>query len=171
MKKLMISILLASFAAPAMAASTYAKSQGGKESGQLFFGAGISQNDIPGSDEGTGYQFFGGYGFGRVARSVSLDLEVGYMNTGNMDYITRVGPYLFRADARAKGLWATMVGRLALNPQFDLIPRIGLDFGDDDGIMVGMGLGFNANRQTQLRLEFIERDTVSSLQFNFVYRP
>ncbi|MFP5350350.1 MAG: outer membrane beta-barrel protein [Gammaproteobacteria bacterium] len=159
---------LAVCAIAALAASPLANAAaGGVDTGRLFVGAGLSQNDVSGSDDGTGYQFFGGYEFGQVAQNVALDLEVGYMDTGDMD--VRVGP--FTVDARAKGLWATGVGRLQFNPQFELLGRAGLDFGDDDGLMVGIGAGFNVNKQTQLRLEFVERDEVSSLQFNFVYRP
>lgn len=103
---------------------------------------------------------------------MSLDGEVGDMTTGNMD-VCETLPFFGEvcADAKANGLWATGVGRLELNPQFDLIGRVGLDFGDDDGLMVGLGGGYNVNKQTQLRLELVERDNVSSLQFNFVYRP
>lgn len=164
MKKLVTCALLTALATPALAASPGAKSQPGIDTGRLFFGAGISQNDVSGSDDGTGYQFFGGYEFGQVAQNVALDLEVGYMDTGDMDI---PGP----GDDHAKGLWATGVGRLQLNPQFELLARAGLDFGDDDGLMVGVGAGFNVNKQTQLRLELVERDEVSSLQFNVVYRP
>ncbi len=162
LKKRLICMLLAVCAAP-----TFAASPSGIDTGRLFFGAGLSQNDVSGSDDGTGYQFFGGYEFGQVAQNVALDLEVGYMDTGDMD--VRVGP--FTVDARAKGLWATGVGRLQLNPQFELLARAGLDFGDDDGLMVGVGAGFNVNKQAQLRFELVERDDISSLQLNFVYRP
>ncbi len=77
----------------------------------------------------------------------------------------------FCAKDNATGLWATGVGRLQLNPQFELLARAGFDFGDDDGLMVGVGAGFNVNKQTQLRFELVERDDISSLQLNFVYRP
>ena len=165
MNKFITALVLAACTVPALAASPAAKPAPGIDTGRLFVGAGLSDNDVPGSDNGTGFQFCGGYEFGQVAHNVAVDLEVGYMDTGNMDM--RPGSF----DARAKGLWATGVGRLQLNPQFELLARAGLDFGDDDGLMVGIGAGFNVNKQTQLRLEFVERDDVSSLQFNFVYRP
>ena len=163
MKKLAMFMALAAAAAPAFAAS-----QAGIDTGRLFFGAGISQNDASGaSDEGTGYQLFGGYEFGQVAQNVALDLEVGYMDSGDIKYcIASVC-----GEDNATGLWATGVGRLQLNPQFELLARAGLDFGDDDGLMVGVGAGFNVNKQTQLRFELVERDDISSLQLNFVYRP
>ncbi len=154
---------------PAMAQK--GKSSGGFDSNKVFFGAGLSQNDVPGSDEGTGFQFFGGYEFGEVARNVKLDVEAGYMTTGDMDVNACVGSLCVRTSTEAKGLWATGVGRLMLNPQFELLGRLGLDFGDDDGLMFGIGGGFIIDKQSTLRLEFVERDNVSSLQINFVYRP
>ncbi|BAU50334.1 hypothetical protein SVA_3800 [Sulfurifustis variabilis] len=156
----------------ALAVPPLAAAQGGFDSTKLFFGAGISQNDASGiDDEGTGFQIFGGYEFGQLARNVSLDAEVGYMDSGDMKACDTFFGIRQCAEGDAKGLWATGVGRLALNPQFDLIGRLGFDFGDDDGLMFGIGGGFNVNKQTQLRLELVERDEISSLQFNFVYRP
>lgn len=150
----------AAFSAPALAAPG---------AGLFHFGAGVSSNDAPGTDTGTGYQIFGGYSFGEVARNFSVDAEVGYMNSGEMDVNC---PFFANCgEVEAKGLWATGVGRFALNPQFDLIGRAGADFGDDDGFMIGIGGGFNVNKQVQLRLEYVERDNIDSLQFNFVYRP
>jgi hypothetical protein len=150
------------------AAPTLAAAQGGFDTNKLFFGAGVSQNDADGTDEGTGFQIFGGYEFGKVAQNVSLDAEVGYMDSGDLCVDL---PFFGEVCDDATGLWATGVGRLELNPQFDLIGRLGFDFGDDDGLMFGIGGGFNVNKQTQLRLELVERDEISSLQFNFVYRP
>ncbi len=163
MKKILTFMAFAAFAAPALGAS-----QAGIDTGRLLFGAGISQNDVSGADdEGTGFQIFGGYEFGQVAQNVAVDLEVGYMDSGDIKYCAFGN---CRKD-NATGLWATGVGRLQLNPQFELLARAGLDFGDDDGLMVGVGAGFNVNKQTQLRFELVERDDISSLQLNFVYRP
>lgn len=164
LRKLVLLTLSAALAVP-----TVAVAQGGFDSNKLFFGAGISQNDASGvDDEGTGFQVFGGYEFGQVAQNISVDAEVGYMDSGDLCGDV---PFFGEVCDDAKGLWATGVGRLALHPQFDLIGRLGFDFGDDDGVMVGIGGGYNVNKQTQLRLELVERDDISSLQFNVVYRP
>jgi hypothetical protein len=131
----------------------------------LFFGAGISINDAPGLDEGTGYQFFGGYEFGQVAKNVNLDLEVGFWDSG--DLCDGIGII----DCEADGLWANAVGRFAVAQDVELIGRAGLDFGDDDGLMLGVGAGLILNKQSTLRLELVERDDISSIQLNYVYRP
>ena len=145
-----------------MALSSIAVAQG-MDTRNLFFGAGVSSNEVSGSDSATGYQIFGGYGFGEVTKNVFIDAEVGYMDTGNM---TKSG-----GDVKAKGLWANAVGRLMIAPSVELIGRLGLDFGDDDGLMAGIGAGLLLTKNIKLRLEYVQRDKVDSVQFNFVFQP
>jgi len=71
----------------------------------------------------------------------------------------------------ANGLWANGVGRLMVAPNVELIGRLGLDFGDDDGLMAGIGVGFLVSRTIKLRLEYVQRDNVDSVQFNIVFQP
>lgn len=168
----MMSILLRAVAAIVLAvASSSVMAANGFDPQQLFFGAGISQNEVPRSDDGTGFQVFGGYRFGELARNILVDAEVGYMDTGSMDL--RVGPPPFGGGgrARAKGLWGNGVLRFVVTPQVQLLARAGLDLGDDDGLMVGVGAGFNLSRDVQMRLEYVERDNVDSLQLNFAFKP
>ncbi|MFL6623107.1 MAG: outer membrane beta-barrel protein [Sulfurifustis sp.] len=159
-------LLMALACAPAMAAQ---RGGGGFDTNNLFFGAGLSSNSVSGSDNGFGWQIFGGYEFGEIARNVNFDVEVGYMDTGDMDVDLPFG--FGTVSARAKGVWANAVGRFTLAPQWELVGRAGYDFGDDDGFMIGIGGGYNVNKQTTLRLEFVQRDNVDSIEFNFVYRP
>jgi hypothetical protein len=63
------------------------------------------------------------------------------------------------------------VGRFILTPSIELLARAGLDFGDDDGFMAGIGVGFNLTKSFKLRLEFVQRENVDSIQFNLVYQP
>jgi hypothetical protein len=145
-----------------MALSSVALAQG-FDTNKLFFGAGVSSNDVSGSDSATGFQIFGGYGFGEVTRSVFIDAEVGYMDTGNM---SRPG-----GNVKAKGLWASGVGRLMVAPSVELIGRLGFDFGDDDGLLAGIGAGLLLTKNFKLRLEYVQRDNVNSVQFNIVFQP
>ena len=145
-----------------MALSSVALAQG-FETSKLFFGAGLSSNDVSGSDSATGYQIFGGYGFGEVTPKVFIDAEIGYMDTGNM---SRRG-----GDVKAKGLWASGVGRLMVAQNVELIGRLGLDFGDDDGLLAGIGAGLLLTKNFKLRLEYVQRDNVNSVQFNIVFQP
>jgi hypothetical protein len=146
-----------------MALSTIAAAQV-VDTGKFFFGAGLSSNEVSGSDSAVGGQIFGGYGFGEVARNVLIDAEIGYMDTGKMKRSSG-------GDVTANGLWANAVGRLILTPSIELIGRLGLDFGDDDGFMAGIGVGFLLTKTIKLRFEFVQRDSVDSVQFNLVFYP
>ena len=138
----------------------------------LFFGGGLSQNKISGSDSGMGFQFFGGYSFGQIAPKLQMDAELGYQDAKvkvpcvTIPFFGCIGG----GDIHVKGLWANAVARYRVAPQIDLIGRLGLDFGDDDGLMFGIGAGYLLNRNSQLRLEYVIRENLDSLQFNFVYQ-
>jgi hypothetical protein len=140
-----------------MALSSVSVAQG-LDTSRFFFGAGVSSNEESGTDSA------GGYGFGEVTRNVFIDAEVGYMDTGDME---KNGG----GDVKANGLWATGVGRLMIAPSFELIGRLGYDFGDDDGVMAGIGVGYLLTKKIKLRFEYVERDNVDSLQFNLVFQP
>lgn len=137
----------------------------------IYLGGGISSNEISGSDSGTGWQVFVGFPLTGVrAGPFKFAVEAGYMETGKMETRTDVPGFgTVTADSEAKGLWATGVASYPLSPAVDLLGRIGLDFGDDDGLMVGVGLGFIIAPQLQVRGEYVERDHVDSLQVNLVY--
>lgn len=142
----------------------------GFNSKNVYVGAGLGSNSASGLDSAIGYQFFGGYSFGEVQPRLNFDVEVGYMDSGNMKK-TVCFPIIgcATADAKAKGLWATAVARYTLTPSMELIGRLGNDFGDDDGLMYGVGLGFPINKQLSLRGEIVERQNIESLQFNAVF--
>lgn len=156
---LCVALTTALSTATAVAAPTGKQPQSGFDSTRIFLGGGISSNDADSADDGTGFQVFAGYGFGEVAQNINIDAEVGYMDSGDL------------GGGHARGIWATGVGRLSLNPQFDLLARAGFDFGDDDGFMIGIGGGLNVSRQLQTRLEFVQRDNIDSIQLNFVFHP
>jgi len=135
---------------------------------RLFFGAGLSSNSTDGADNHPlGFQFFGGYNFGEFAPKFQLDAEVGYMDSGKF----KSNQFGFNLGGSAKGLWATAVPRYMITPQIELITRLGYDFGDDDGLMFGVGAGYILNPHLKLRAEYVIRDNINSLQFNVVFYP
>lgn len=141
----------------------------GFNSKNVYAGAGLGYNSASGLDSAIGYQFFGGYTFGEVQPRLNLDAEVGYMDSGNMK-VRSCAPIIGCPEGRAKGLWATGVARYSLSPRLELLGRAGFDFGDDDGFMFGLGLGFPMGKELSLRGELVERDHIESLQFNVVFR-
>jgi opacity protein-like surface antigen len=132
------------------------------DTGKLFFGAGVSSNEMSGTDSALGWQIFGGYQFGELAKNLRFDAEVGYMDSGDME---RSG----QPDQNANGLWAAGVGRFLLTPNIELLGRLGMDFGDDDGLLAGIGAGLALTKTIKLRFEFVKRDHVDSWQFNLVF--
>lgn len=132
---------------------------------RLFFGGGFAQNSVSNFDNATGFQIFGGYNFPELARKFSVDAEAGYMDTGNFK---RTAP---TAEKKDKGVWGSGVARYMVAPQVELLGRLGYDFGDDSGVMYGIGAGYIVNKNLKLRLEYVMRDTVDSLQFNVVFYP
>ena len=134
---------------------------------RLFFGAGLSSNSISGADNATGFQFFGGYNFGEFAPKFQVDAEVGYMDSGKF----KKDVFGQTVHDSAKGLWATGVARYMVAPQVELIARLGYDFGDDDGLMAGIGAGYIVNPHLKLRAEYVVRDNIDSIQYNLVFYP
>jgi hypothetical protein len=161
-----VALVLAAMGIAADALAQRGRSSGGFDASKLFYGGGLSLNEVSGSDTGTGFQIFGGYRFGEFAPKWQADVELGYMDTGNMDIDV---PVLGKVSARAKGLWSTGVARYIVSPQVELLGRLGMDFGDDDGLMFGVGAGYVLNRNFKLRGEYVIRDNVDSIQFNVVY--
>jgi outer membrane protein with beta-barrel domain len=132
---------------------------------RLFFGAGLGANSVSGGAHALGAQFFTGYNLKEIAPKFSIDPEVGYMDSGK-----------FKKDGRtvgdnAKGLWAAGVPRYMATPNLELLARVGYDFGDDDGLMFGLGGGYIVNKNLKLRLEYVARDNIDSIQFNLVFYP
>jgi len=131
----------------------------------FYMGGGISNNSASGLDSAFGAQVFGGYNFGQLLGEASVMAEVGYMNTGNMRR-----RHSNTGSVSAQGLWTTGVVSLPLTGHWHLLGRAGLDFGDDDGIMVGIGAGYRITQQLDLRGELVARDRTDSFQFNLAYR-
>jgi hypothetical protein len=128
------------------------------EKSKFSIGAGIANNSISGpvSDE-IGFQIFGAYDLSQVnlVDSVKSSVEFGLMDYG------------FSGDST--GIWATYVVDGPISGRFGWVGRLGLDVGDDSGLMLGAGLSWGVNSKTNLRFEYVIRDDVDSLQFNFLY--
>src|SRR5256885_3873989 len=132
----------------------------GFDNRRLYFGGGLSSNSISGADNATGFQVFGGYNFPALARNFYVDAEAGYMDTGKFKKTVTVGPFSVTAEDKAKGLWGSGVARYMVAPQWELLGRLGYDFGDDDGVMVGIGGGYILHQNPKLGPGYLSRATV-----------
>ena len=157
MKKILLAAMLSAVSVNAMA-------------GDLYAGGGLSSNSVSGGDSATGYQLFLGYDLKGVKLGTKgrVAVEAGYMDSG--DVVEVCIPFFGCVSDSAKGLWGTGVVFLPVANQLDFIGRLGLDIGDDDGVMFGVGLGYALDQKMQLRGEYVIRDNVDSLQANIAVR-
>ena len=150
MKKISLAILLSAFVAtPALADNT----------GRFYIagdlGAATYSNMDPFPNPGV-FRIAGGYHF-----SPALAVEVGYSKFGDST-ITFVG--FGSATLSASSFQVAAVGSLPLNPQFDLIGKLGLasnqeDYSDAVGtlnwsqndLLIGFGAQYHVNSQVSVR--------------------
>ena len=133
---------------------------------QFYIGGGLGYNDI-GFDEAVGLQLFAGQPIPVKMGKARLLGEVGYMDSGNFD--RNVGGF-GTSSAKAQGIWANAVIEIPAGEKINLLARAGLDFGDDDGLMIGGGIGIPAGNQMDIRFEYVVRENIDSLQANLVIR-
>jgi hypothetical protein len=146
--------------------------QGGSvtiQTSNFYVGGGLGFNSYRGA-RSTGIQFLGGYEFDfRLNGDISTAIELGYMETGKFDYKDLNDGSTNGTNQEADGVWLNVVETFPIGNKVEGIVRLGLDFGDDDGIMAGTGLGYNFNRQWSLRTEYVVREAVNSFQFNLLF--
>ena len=145
-------------------AALTAQAEGNRLPDALYIGAGFSQNviDSPwgGSEDATGYSLFGGMEFDNSVEGLTSSVEIGYSDTGD---------FYDNSDSDINGPWAALVGKKSLpeiDPRLSVLGRIGLDLGDDDGLLLGAGVGFDPMDKLGLRAEFINKDASSVYQIS-----
>jgi len=171
MKKLTILFISALAAFNVQAADEDSK-KGVIDAKQIYFGGGIGLNDANGNDA-TGFQFFAGLPIPVEMGKAKLSGEIGYMDSGDFDTpgVTIPGfGTIGGGSFSATGLWGTAVVEVPIGEKMDLIGRIGLDIGDDDGVMIGGGIGIALGPKMDIRFEYVIRDNIDSLQANIVIR-
>ena len=127
---------------------------------QLAIGGGLSMNSIGQLvDDELGFQVFAAYELPtvNVLKYVNSSIELGYMDYG-FD------------GADTNGLWSTFVLDGDIQSQWGWLARLGLDLGDDSGFMFGAGVSYELNTGLNLRVEYVVRDEVDSLQMNVLHR-
>ena len=124
---------------------------------RLYVGAGVGFNQ-----GATGFQILGGYNFNFLLNDdISSAVEIGYMDSGDFDGINGGG----KSDG-AKGVWLSMVERVPLTRKVNMMGRLGVDFGDDDGLLLGAGLEYSFDTRVALAMEYVAREHIGGLQAN-----
>lgn len=147
-----ITLLTGAIAAPVFAQ----ESEPFLDTNLLSIGGGIADNSVGSSDE-TGLQIFAAYDLNQVnlMEGVKSSVEIGWMDYG------------FSRDST--GIWGTYVVEGTIKEQLGWLARGGYDFGDDKGLMYGAGLDWAIEEKIDLRIEYVIRDDIDSLQFNILY--
>lgn len=136
----------------------------GTDTKQIYFGAGvgfneINNNNLSNDNDAVGFQLFAGLPLAVNMGTAALAVELGYMDSGDFD-----------GGGSLEGIWSTAVASLPLSNNLKLLGRLGYDFGDDDGVMLGAGVGIPAGNNMDVRIEYVIRDNIDSLQANLVIR-
>jgi len=135
----------------------------------FYLGGGLGFNSHSGL-RSVGYQFLGGYEFAaKLNGDISTAIELGYMDSDNFESKNLPDGATSTSNQKAKGVWLNVVETFPIGNKVEGLARLGLDFGDDDGIMVGAGMGYNFNRHWALRSEYVIREAINSFQFNLLY--
>lgn len=158
MKKIVCSSVLVALAFAAQS-SAFAE---GLDAKRFYLGGGFGFNSLPGVGSARGFQFFGGYNFNfRINQDISTALEIGYMDSGDFD---RINSNLKFGDAT--GAWASLVNTVPVSNRVDVLARLGYDFGDDDGLLLGAGIQYKFDTKVALRMEYVAREHINGLQLN-----
>lgn len=128
------------------------------ERSQFSIGLGISDNERSNPDEDdTGFQFFATYDLKQVNLMDGVNSSFGF---GFMD---------FGFDKDDTGIWGAYIIDGSITGRLGWLAQAGLDIGDDSGLLLGAGLQIMLDDEADLRFEYVVRDDVDSLQFNFLY--
>ncbi len=158
MKKLVCIITL-------MVLSSAANAEGAIDAQRIYLGGGLGFNSLPGYGSARGFQFFGGYDFAfKLNDDISSAIEIGYMDTGDFDRYNGTN-----SNEDVKGLWVAMLESVPLSNKTDMLVRLGYDFGDDDGVLLGTGMQYKFTTKVAMRMEYIARQNVNSLQANVLF--
>lgn len=159
MKKLVFLLAL-------MIMASNVNAEGPVDAKRIYVGGGLGFNSLPGFGSARGFQFIGGYEFGfKLNDDISTALEIGYMDSG--DFEQYKGP---NSNEDVKGFWMAAVESVPLTRKVDMLARLGFDFGDDDGFLLGGGMQYKFDTKLALRMEYIARQNVNSLQANLVVK-
>ena len=149
-----------------MLLASTANAQGAIDAQRIYVGGGLGFNSLAGFGSATGFQFIGGYEFAtRINDDITSSLEIGYMDSGDFDR------YNSSTTANAaKGAWMAYVGSVPLTAKTDVLARLGFDFGDDDGFLLGTGMQYKFTTKVAMRMEYVARQNVNSLQANVLFK-
>ncbi len=169
MKKIAILAALTAFSGYAVATDNIKFEQH-----NLYVGGGLGTFSLSGWDSTIGYQVFAGYDLDFITLNTSAEwlnklsfaAEVGY-TTATYERTDFFGDK-FTWDVG--GLWSGAVAHYPINDQFKVGTTLGLDIGDNSGLLVGVNSTYEINDQFDVRAEYTIRPSASALLANVIYK-
>ena len=139
----------------------------------LYAGGGISYNDldfgsvIDGADNESalGLQAFIGVPISTAIKGFDAFAELGFFRTNNFKFGEQ--------KERITGVSGSAViqrNLIEVDPNLYGLARIGIEFGDDDGVFMGVGAGYRILPNVEVRAEFVNKDLITSYQGNMLFR-
>ncbi len=136
---------------------------------RIYGGFGLSEHDSQignAKGEATGFSMFLGYLLPfQPTDYTRISFEAGYLSTENFSWDSGVGE-LSSADS----ILTSGILELNLIGNWQVLGRVGYDFGDDEGNFFGLGLGYLFNNGLNIRTEYMEQDKIDILQLNITMR-
>lgn len=138
---------------------------------KLYLGGGLASNSLQNFDDAIGYQIFSGYELDIEQIPFLNAVELGYTESGEFEFDLNLpgSPTSISGSVESAGIWAAAVLDYNIDDSFGILGRLGYDFGDDDGLLFGLGLEYKMSPSISLRGEYVQRDEIESLQINLVY--
>ncbi len=140
--------------------------EGAIDAQRIYIGGGLGFNNLPGFGSSRGFQFFAGYTLNaKLNDDISSALEIGYSDSGKFERLTTAP----KVNA-VKGAWFSMLESVPLSTKTDMLVRLGYDFGDDDGLILGTGMQYNFDTKVAMRMEYVAREHMNGLQANVLVK-
>ena len=139
----------------------------------IGIGATASAPDDDNYKNATGYQIYGGWKLDyKLVDTFNISIEAGYADSGDFDGSAQIvnGNIVYPESFNTQTVWGAGVLSYNFYKRFDVQGTLGLEAGDEDGVIYGGGLDYHVDRRFDLKLALIKRSESLSTQLNVTYQ-
>lgn len=122
----------------------------------FYYGAGLGTTEDPLTGAGASvFDLHTGF-YTLAAEGYRTGFELGYTDV---------------SDSPRDGGWATALFSFPVRSAVNLDLRLGVDVGSQSGGLVGLGVGYSVERNTETRLEVVGREQGVQVLFSMIHFP